>query len=87
MLAAFIIVQGDDGLAGKRVERDEVEDGHQADPDIAEVPYHRVGLHAADQQHDQRQQLVQRLPEPAVAEKVGHIGAGIEQDAEEGGPR
>ena len=38
----------------------------------------------ADKQHDKRQNLIQRLPGPLVAEQIGDIGARIEQDAEEG---
>ena len=54
MLPALIVPEGLNGLAGKRIERDEVEDGHQADAHIAKVPHDRVGLHTAHQQHPQR---------------------------------
>ena len=54
MFPALIVPEGLNGLAGKRIERDEVEDGHQADAHIAKVPHDRVGLHTAHQQHPQR---------------------------------
>jgi len=39
MFPALIVPEGLNGLAGKRIERDEVEDGHQADAHIAKVPH------------------------------------------------
>ena len=85
MFPALIVPEGLNGLTGKRIERDEVEDGHQADAHIAKVPHDRVGLHTAHQQHPQRQYLIKGLPEPAVPEEIRHIGAGVEQDTDEGG--
>ena len=70
LFSLFVGVEGVQCLAGERVEGDHVEDGHQADAHIAQVPHHGVGLHTADNQHHQRQHLVGRLPEPAVAEEV-----------------
>ena len=49
MFPALIVPESLNGLAGKRIERDEIEDGHQADAHIAKVPHDCVGLHTAHQ--------------------------------------
>ena len=42
------------------------------------------GGQSADKHHDQGENLVRRLGGPGVSEEVAHIGAGIEEDADEG---
>ena len=42
------------------------------------------GGQSADKHHDQGENLVRRLGGPRVSEEVAHIGAGIEEDADEG---
>ena len=81
-LFGFVLPQGGQRLARQRVEGQHIEYGHQADAHVAEVPHHGVGLHPADDQHHQRQHLVGRLPEPAVTEEIGHVAAGVVEDAD-----
>ena len=42
------------------------------------------GGQSADKHHDQGENLVRRLGGPGVSEEVAHIGAGVEEDADEG---
>ena len=85
MFPALIIPQGGNGFAGHGVEGNEIEYGHQADAHVAQIPHHGIGFQATHHQHDKGQHFIGCLPAPAVTKEVRHIGAGIEQDADEGG--
>ena len=81
----LIIPQGGQGLLGHGEEDDHVENGHEGDTHITQIPNEGVGCHAADEQHYQRQHLIGRLGGPVVTAQVGHIAPGVEQDADERG--
>ena len=66
LFSFFVVVEGVHYFTGERVEGDHVEDGHQADAHIAQVPHYGVGLQAADEQHDQSNQLVHGLAPPVA---------------------
>ena len=83
--ALFVVVQSGQRFAGKGNERQHIEDGHQPDAHIAQIPHHGIGFQATHHQHDKGQHFIGCLPAPAVTKEVRHIGAGIEQDADEGG--
>ena len=81
----FIFSQRRQGFPGKWEEYSQIENSHQSDAYISQVPYHRVSLNAADKKHDQSQDLIKGLPQPAVSKEISHIGAGIKENAKEGG--
>ena len=64
----FILPQRGQCLRRKRDERDHIEYGHEAYADIAQIPHELIGSETADKQHDERQDLIDRLRRPAVAE-------------------
>ena len=81
----LVLLQCLQRLMGEREQCDQIEHGHQADADVAEIPHDGVGGESADEQHDERQNFVGGLPEPTVPEEVGHVGSGVKQDADERG--
>ena len=81
----LIVFQGFDCFIGHWEKGDQVEDRHQTDTDVPEIPDEGVGGESSDKQHDKCQQFIGRLCAPAVTEQIGHIGPGIKQDADEGG--
>ena len=81
----LIVFQGFDCFIGHREKGDQVEDRHQTDTDVPEIPDEGVGGESSDKQHDKCQQFIGSLCAPAVTEQIGHIGPGIKQDADEGG--
>ena len=84
LIFCLIIPQAYKRFFRHRNQRDQVEDGHQTDTDITEIPDKGVGGQSADKHHDQGENLVRRLGGPGVSEEVAHIGAGVEEDADEG---
>ena len=81
----LIVFQGFDCFIGHREKGDQVEDCHQTDTDVPEIPDEGVGGDAPDKEHDQSQNFIKGLPAPFVPEKVGHVASRIEKDAEERG--
>ena len=84
LVFCLIIPQAYKRFFRHRNQRDQVEDGHQTDTDITEIPDKGVGGQSADKHHDQGENLVRRLGGPGVSEEVAHSGAGLEEDADEG---
>ena len=84
---AVIVVQGLDGLAGHGDDGQHIEDGHQADADVAQIPDEGVGCQTAHEEHDQSQDLEDELGTLGVAEEESHVAPGVVQDADEGGSR
>lgn len=72
-------------MAGHGEDDDDVEHRHQAYTHVAQVPDEGIGRQAADEQHDQCQDFIGCLGEPVVAKEIRYIGAGVEQDTDEGG--
>ena len=54
----FIIPERRDRLLRHRDQREHVEDRHEANAYIAEIPHEGVGRHAADEEVDQRDDLI-----------------------------
>ena len=81
----LIILQAFNDLRRQRNQRHHIEDGHETDADIAQIPDEGVGGQATDKKHYQSQNLVERLGAPVVAEQIGHIGSGIKEDADKSG--
>lgn len=56
--ALFIIPERRNRLLRHRDQREHVEDRHEANAYIAEIPHEGVGRHAADEEVDQRDNLI-----------------------------
>lgn len=82
--AVFVILQCIQCFAGQRIEHEDVEDGHKTDTDVAEIPYEGVGCEAADEEHSESNDLIDGLPAPGIAEDIGDIRAGVEQNTDKG---
>ncbi len=80
----LIILKGLYRLRRQWEQCDHVKDGHEAYAEISDVPHEGIGCQAADIKHDQGKNLIQSLGQPVVSKKIGHIGAGVEQDADKG---
>ena len=81
----LIILQTFDHLWRQGNQRYHIEDGHQTDTDVAQIPDEGVGRQSTDKEHHQGQYLVKSLGDPVIAEEVGHIGTGVKQDPDKGG--
>ena len=81
----LIILQRSQRFSCHRIQSDQIEDRHQANAYITQIPYDGVGGQSADKEHHQRQNLIGGLGGSAVSEQIGNIAAGIVQDSKEGG--
>ncbi len=80
--ACLIIFQQFQSLSRHWIKDRDVEQCHQSDSDIAEIPDNRIFLETADEEHDQCEYLVGSLETPAISEQVGDVGARVEQDSD-----
>lgn len=57
----LVFLQGIHGLPGKGDQSDHIENGHQADSDVSQVPDKRISSQSANKEHHQSKNFVQGL--------------------------
>ena len=61
-----------------------IEDCHQGDADVTQIPDEVVSGDAADEEHNEREDLVDRLARPVASEQISDVRACVVEHAEEG---
>lgn len=84
-LVSLIFLQRPHGLPGEGNQGQHIEDGHERNADIAQIPHKGIGLQPADKEHDQSQNLIERLRRPVITKQIRDIRPGVKQDADKGG--
>lgn len=72
-------------LLRQREECNHIEDCHQTNSNVPQIPYECIGSKSADEEHCECKYFIDRLWCPVVSKKTGHIGACVEQNSKKCG--
>ena len=78
----LICLQFIECLTSHQVQRYNVEDRHQTDSDISQIPYKCISRNSSNEQHHKCQYFVCSLPAPFVTKQICHITSCIKENSQ-----